>query len=1144
MASMRSFLIDAEGKGRFLVALLLCGFSVAILVMTTEARQAGELPGPRYVSKQEVSLQGKDDEPSVARATWIGLGDLARVTVTNAGLIGLYEAPEYWDGTYDGTWPEGTTNWNGFVAEYPRGTRQFYLFASGLWIGAKYTVVTKGDTTWEPRVATGAYDPDVSPMSPLYLSTQIIPPEEVGGGDLLFVPPGGLPAPYQRLWEYADTASLNSRRRTHFGTDEYDLDPAEGDQVSEQDSWCVYGDWIPEEEGYFLWPAYGYDTDGLGIRVEQRSYCWGSGPQMNYVFLEYKIKNMSEFPLDDLYVGYFMDADVGPGDLDEPDVGPNDDLIGFDTSRNLGYTYDSNGEEPGWTMPAGYIGTVFLKTPGDVGLTAFSTWLRSDQGPEGIVDNGQEDARKYGELVGDSDGQGHAIPEDPDPAIFETFDYPRDVRSLMASGPYLSLAPGEEVEVTLAMIAGYTLEELQENADSAQALYDKGYVVWETFVSGVQISPRQVAPGEEVQVKAYVWDPDGILGVVAEFENPDEAPLDSVFLYDDGNHGDGAAGDHLYGNSWITDPVGRAYLVDIVAEDSLSNTRVFDNATYFSTLGPVVAAGYRVAGEDTIPSPGDSLRLKVKLENEGQTAVSEVTAMVSISLGGGGNLSFGDMPPGGTVESLNSLAISIPEDWLAEEAIELHLSITDSASVTSHWLDSLTVEVVDDAPPVVHYPECDPRCTSAGNSVTIRAKLVDGAGVESVTADIESPVGNVLVADLPLYDDGAHGDFVAGDGVFGNTWITTVGEERFYNVNIFTEDSLGNQRDYVNLMEFTTKPFVTTAEILVVDDDNYNRPYRGTPKFYEVYYTDALEANGYSYDLWDVFCYGSPDTSVLNRYEVIIWETGETCGKLHYREDYYNAEALTYSEGQTLRDYLLFNSGKVFLSGQGISDLEDNYSAIMSLLGLREFEFDTDKDKLIGIAGNPVSSGLSPDISGGSGANNQSVQSAIDSHPFTWVHPVFDYANYEGEGSAAIMCYRPPIEYATVIFAFGFEAIALEETRNLIMDRVIKWLQNPTSAEEENGSSGDLPQSYSLSQNYPNPFNPVTVIQYALPKDCCVKLEIYNILGQKVATLVDEQQRAGYKTVRWNAGSFASGIYFCRLKSGDYTKTRKMVLLK
>jgi len=98
-------------------------------------------------------------------------------------------------------------------------------------------------------------------------------------------------------------------------------------------------------------------------------------------------------------------------------------------------------------------------------------------------------------------------------------------------------------------------------------------------------------------------------------------------------------------------------------------------------------------------------------------------------------------------------------------------------------------------------------------------------------------------------------------------------------------------------------------------------------------------------------------------------------------------------------------------------------------------------------------------------------------------------------------------------------------------------------------SDEDLPKTFSLSQNYPNPFNPITMIKYQLPKGCQVKLTIYNILGRKVVTLVDEKQKAGYKTIRWNSrgqsgNEVASGIYFYRLKAGDFTKTKKMVLIR
>ena len=89
-----------------------------------------------------------------------------------------------------------------------------------------------------------------------------------------------------------------------------------------------------------------------------------------------------------------------------------------------------------------------------------------------------------------------------------------------------------------------------------------------------------------------------------------------------------------------------------------------------------------------------------------------------------------------------------------------------------------------------------------------------------------------------------------------------------------------------------------------------------------------------------------------------------------------------------------------------------------------------------------------------------------------------------------------------------------------------------------------MPNSFSLKQNYPNPFNPRTLIEYTLPKPGKVLLTVYNLLGEEVTRLIDKRIAAGVHQVTWDASSVASGIYFYRLKAGDFVQTRKMVVLK
>jgi hypothetical protein len=106
----------------------------------------------------------------------------------------------------------------------------------------------------------------------------------------------------------------------------------------------------------------------------------------------------------------------------------------------------------------------------------------------------------------------------------------------------------------------------------------------------------------------------------------------------------------------------------------------------------------------------------------------------------------------------------------------------------------------------------------------------------------------------------------------------------------------------------------------------------------------------------------------------------------------------------------------------------------------------------------------------------------------------------------------------------------------------------PTAVEEEEEGS-ITPKDFELYQSYPNPFNNQTIIKYDLLKPCPVSLTIYNILGQKVKTLVNERQAAGTKTVGWDgkdekSKDLASGIYFYQLRAGEVTQTKRMVLLK
>lgn len=104
-----------------------------------------------------------------------------------------------------------------------------------------------------------------------------------------------------------------------------------------------------------------------------------------------------------------------------------------------------------------------------------------------------------------------------------------------------------------------------------------------------------------------------------------------------------------------------------------------------------------------------------------------------------------------------------------------------------------------------------------------------------------------------------------------------------------------------------------------------------------------------------------------------------------------------------------------------------------------------------------------------------------------------------------------------------------------------------TTAVEE--TPNNVPQEFRLQQNYPNPFNPTTTIKYHLPKTSKIKLVVYNLLGQRVATLVDEQQPAGIYAVQWQGKAdtgreVASGVYLYRLETEDFVRVKKLALMR
>jgi hypothetical protein len=148
----------------------------------------------------------------------------------------------------------------------------------------------------------------------------------------------------------------------------------------------------------------------------------------------------------------------------------------------------------------------------------------------------------------------------------------------------------------------------------------------------------------------------------------------------------------------------------------------------------------------------------------------------------------------------------------------------------------------------------------------------------------------------------------------------------------------------------------------------------------------------------------------------------------------------------------------------------------------------------------------------------------------------FGYGNDVKQGDIASFC---NLSQAT----YNYPAVSLWEYSQITHSYV--WAEY-TAAWQVSLVSNEpnTPIRYNLSQNYPNPFNPTTTINYTVPKNGFVTIKVYDILGNEVTTLVNEDKSVGNYSVQFNSSNLASGVYFYNMHAGNYVETKKLILMK
>lgn len=242
--------------------------------------------------------------------------------------------------------------------------------------------------------------------------------------------------------------------------------------------------------------------------------------------------------------------------------------------------------------------------------------------------------------------------------------------------------------------------------------------------------------------------------------------------------------------------------------------------------------------------------------------------------------------------------------------------------------------------------------------------------------------------------------------------------------------------------------------------------------------------------------------------------------------------SLTYKASEILQDEMFFiKDNKIFLFG-GIQFVVNNKIKTYSLI---DKKINEESESLIDIraGGKAVyNSSLKKGFILGGYNEGKAALNSVEEILFS------PDGSFQMNKSANLQFARKhpmAANYANTVFVFG----GTDADGKVVAD-VEYYVSEISGVDDEQ----KIPFIFELSQNYPNPFNPETNITFSLPDESHVKLRVFNILGQEVASLINEVRNAGVHTIKFNASNLVSGMYIYKIEAGDFVQVKKMLLMK
>ena len=611
-------------------------------------------------------------------------------------------------------------------------------------------------------------------------------------------------------------------------------------------------------------------------------------------------------------------------------------------------------------------------------------------------------------------------------------------------------------------------------------------------------------------------------------------PNDVNIMYEGFRSGNGIGKSTDAGETWplrLTSGFNSAtsFVVDNIAVNPLNSMNLFVTANYFTARVIVYEMYESINGGENwtpLPWPDDVSQNALGIDaSQGYLFVGHLGGITIRGLAGGSFLPLtGDL----SVGRVNAVAI--------DQGQRVLVGTTQGVFGLDYYPDLSGAYMVVDEPSGDGVP--DPGET-VNLAVGLVNRLFDGSDISATLSVINDPTVTVTdgagtYPDIPANSAGDNGadPFVIEIDQGASSHSVS------FQLDISASGGAVTSTDTVSLM-------IGMPTVMLVDDDG--------GAAYDTFYTNTMDSLAFPFDVWDMSVMGSITDQLQwpTHYHTVIWMSGSEMG-----------DVMTDADVAVLTDYMN-GGGRLILSGQNIvEDLDNGGSPDPFLTDILHISLEDSSAigrLLFGVPGDVLGDQIEKAlISGGGGANNQTSPD-IFATPDSVAVPFVTYVAPSG-AVGGVHVENTDTGSEAIVLGFGFESVNRSNpadstmiTRGELMNLMLGFF-TPVGIGDD-GSPGEIgiPKAFALGQNYPNPFNPSTTIRYTVPEDQSqaehVVMKIYNVRGQLITTLVNDDRESGDYVVQWNGRAdsgekVGSGIYIYRISIGGHTAARKMVLVK